>query len=337
MAQLASALDRKRPRLVDGAGRHLQYLRLSVTEHCNFRCTYCLPGGCPRGVEAQPLTVSEIERLVRGFADLGFWKIRLTGGEPTLRPDLLEIVGRVAATPGVRHVGLTTNGFRLRAMAAELAAAGLTCLNVSVDSLDAARFASLTGCSRLDQIVAGVEAALAAGIPRIKVNAVLLAGTGAAELDRFLGWARDTPLTIRFIELMETGGDPAFFRANHVPAAEMQRLLAERGWVALARAEGDGPSTDYGHPGHRGRIGIIAPYQENFCGSCNRLRVSSAGNLKLCLFADREVPLRHLLQSDGQRPGLAEAVRAAVHAKPASHLLQQGRFGLLRTLASIGG
>jgi cyclic pyranopterin phosphate synthase len=335
---LRTSADPTGPRLLDSQGRHLQYLRLSITELCNFRCTYCLPGGCPKGAVAQPLTVPEIDRLVRGFAAMGFWRVRLTGGEPTLRRDILEIVARVAAAPGVRHVGLTTNGYRLRTLASDLAEAGLNCLNVSVDSLDPARFASITGgTSRLEDVVGGIEAAMAAGIPRIKVNAVLLAGTDGAALDRFLGWVRDAPLSIRFIELMETRGDPAYFARNHVPASVMERLLEERGWSRLPGVEGEGPASEYGHPGHRGRIGIIAPYRKGFCATCNRLRVSASGNLKLCLFADREVPLRHLLRSDGQRDALAAAVRTAVGAKPASHHLGEGRVGMVRSLASIGG
>jgi cyclic pyranopterin phosphate synthase len=326
-----------RPRLLDGFGRHLQYLRLSVTGRCNFRCAYCLPHGCPRGADAPPLSVPEIERLARGFSDLGFSKLRLTGGEPTLRADLIEIVERLADLPGLRHLGLTTNGSRLEGLAVDLARAGLTCLNVSVDSLDPARFASITSCAGLERVLRGVEAAIAAGIPRIKVNVVLLAETGAEELERFISWARDAPLTVRFIELMETCGDPAFFARHHLPAAGLERLLAERGWRPLPRAEGEGPATLYGLEGCRGRIGVIAPYQHGFCRSCNRLRVSATGDLRLCLFAEREVPLRHLLQSDRQRPELVAAVRAAVHGKPASHRLGDHRLGLVQSLASIGG
>jgi cyclic pyranopterin phosphate synthase len=337
VTDLGPHAERSAGGLVDGLGRRLEYLRLSVTDRCNFRCAYCLPNGCPRGSGDQPLSVAEIERLVRGFADVGFWKVRLTGGEPTLRPDVIELVNRVAATPGVRHVGLTTNGYRLRAIAKDLAEAGLTCLNVSVDSLDPDRFAALTGVSRLDHVLAGVEAALAARIMRVKVNAVLMAGTGAAELDRFIAWARDLPISVRFIELMETGSDPEFFRRNHVPAAEVERLLAERGFERLPRRPGDGPAIDYARPGQRGRIGIIAPYRHEFCESCNRLRVSSSGAMKLCLFADREIPLRHLLQSDAQRGELAARVRSSACAKPASHRLREGLVGLVRNLASIGG
>lgn len=323
--------------LVDATGRRLEYLRLSVTEKCNFRCTYCLPGGCPKGAAEQPLSAPEIRRLLAAFAELGFRKVRLTGGEPTLRTDILELVAAAAATPGVRHVGMTTNGYRLRGLARDLADAGLSCLNVSVDSLDPERFTALTGCGQLDQVVGGVEAALAAGIPRIKVNAVLMKGTDEDELERFLLWARDVPITIRFIELMQMGGDTGFFDRHHVPAAEVERWLLARGFAPVPRERIDGPSTDYAHPGHRGRIGLIAPYKQGFCSTCNRLRVSSVGNLKLCLFADRELPLRPLLQADGQRGELVAAVRTAVGAKPPSHHLDEGRTGNLRSLASIGG
>ncbi len=286
------------PHLQDAYGRRLEYLRLSVTERCNFRCTYCLPGGCPAGDGRKPLSVEEIDRLVRGFAALGFWKVRITGGEPTLRRDVVGIVERVAAVPGVRHVGMTTNGYRLESLAGELARAGLTALNVSVDSLDPDRFAAITGRSLLSQVVAGVDAALAAGIPRIKVNAVLLAETGADEIDRFLGWARDTPLTIRFIELMETGCSPALYARPHLPASAIEQLLVARGWSRLPRGEGDGPAVDYGQDGHRGRIGVIAPYAEGLLPRLQPAPDLLGGDLKLCLFDDRAVPLRHLLQSD---------------------------------------
>ncbi len=324
--------------LLDGFGRRLDYLRLSVTERCNFACAYCAPQGCPRapGGEA-PLSADEVGRLLAGFGAMGFAKVRLTGGEPTLRPDLVELVARAAATPGVRHVGLTTNGSRLAGLAADLAEAGLTCLNVSVDSLDPERFAAITHRAGLAQVLAGVEAAKAAGIPRIKVNAVLLRGTGEAEVDRFLDWAGAAAVTVRFIELMETGDDPAFFAREHVPAAAIEALLTARGWRRLPRREGDGPAEDWGRPGQPGRVGVIAPYRHGFCAACNRLRVSAAGALRLCLFADRTVSLRHLLQSDDQRPALVAAVRGAVGAKPAGHRLAERCTGGVRSLATIGG
>jgi GTP 3',8-cyclase len=324
------------PSLKDACGRTLEYLRLSVTDRCNFRCAYCLPQGCARDAASQPLTVEEIDRLVRAFAGLGFWKVRLTGGEPTLRRDLVEVIRRIAAVPGVRQVGLTTNGHRLAPIAAELRGAGLTAVNVSLDSLDPARFEEVTGSRRLEAVVEGIEAAVAAGISSVKVNAVLLRGL-LGELDRFLSWTRRLPLAVRFIELMQTADNEAFFRRHHLPADEIRRELEARGWTALARRPADGPCTSFAHPEHAGRAGLIAPYAAGFCAACNRLRVSSTGNLKLCLFGDREIPLRPLLRSDAQGRELMRLVEASVRSKPAAHALGEGRVGTTRNLAAIGG
>jgi cyclic pyranopterin phosphate synthase len=323
--------------LEDAFGRKLEYLRLSITERCNFKCAYCLPGGCPRGAADEPLSVAEIGRLVRAFAALGVWKVRLTGGEPTLRRDLPEIVRAVAETPGIRRVGLTTNGHRLAGLAEELRGAGLASVNVSLDSLDPARFEEITGCSRLDRIVAGIEAALAAGIPSVKVNVVLLRGMDDADLDRFLAWTRERPLAVRFIELMQTGDNAAFFREHHVSADEIRAALVRRGWSRLERDPNDGPAIVYGHPAHAGKSGLIAPYSSGFCDACNRVRVSSTGDLRLCLFGQRELPLRAYLRSDTDGRHLAELIRRAVFEKPASHLLREGSPGGTSTLASIGG
>jgi cyclic pyranopterin phosphate synthase len=308
-----------------------------VTDRCNFACAYCLPDGCRAG-GAAPLSVPEIGRLAAAFADLGVWKVRLTGGEPSLRQDLPAIVQAVAGTPGIRRVGLTTNGHRLRERAGALRAAGLTSLNVSVDSLDPDRFLAITGVDRLAEAVAGVGAALAAGVPSVKVNAVLLRGLGEAELDGFLAWTRTLPLTVRFIELMRTGQNGAYFERNHLPAAALRDELLRRGWAEVPRDEGDGPATNYAHPDFAGRVGLIAPYAAGFCESCNRLRVSAAGDLRLCLFGERDdVPLRHLLRSASQREELAHHLAAAVARKPRAHRLAEGSPGGLRTLAVIGG
>jgi GTP 3',8-cyclase len=321
----------------DGFGRQLQYLRLSVTDRCNFRCAYCLPEGCPKDSGEKPLTPGEIYRLVRAFAALGVWKVRLTGGEPTLRSDIGEIVRAVADVPGVRRIGLTTNGYRLAAIAAELREAGLASLNVSVDSLDPERFSRITGHGRLERILAGVEAALAAGTPSVKVNAVLLSGMDDRELDRFLEWTRRAPLTVRFIELMETGDNGEFFARNHVPADAIRRKLEERGWSRLERDASDGPAITFGHPAHLGKAGLIAPYSPGFCESCNRVRVSSIGDLHLCLFGNRPIPLRAYLQADHHRRDLMELVRSSIESKPPSHLLREGSFGTTSSLAVIGG
>jgi cyclic pyranopterin phosphate synthase len=323
--------------LQDAFGRHIHYLRLSVTDRCNFRCVYCLPQGCNKGPESAPLSLDEIERLARGFARLGFWKVRLTGGEPTTRSDIAEITRTISDIPGIRRVGLTTNGYRLTGVASALCGAGLSSLNVSLDSLDPERFARLTGCSRLESIVAGVEAALEAGIPSVKVNVVLLQDLCDREFDQFLAWTRRLPLGIRFIELMQTGENGAFFRQHHLSAEKIRLMLESRGWARLAREESDGPAKYYGHPGHLGKVGLIAPYSAGFCEACNRVRVSSTGNLRLCLFDGEEIPLRQLLQSHAQEDDLVRLIESSIKAKPASHRLQQGRCEATTNLASIGG
>jgi cyclic pyranopterin phosphate synthase len=323
--------------LQDSLGRDLHYLRLSVTESCNLHCEYCLPEGCSRLPSGAPLTFAEIGRLLDAFASLGFWKVRLTGGEPTLRRDLVELVRRAAATPGVGRVGLTTNGLRLAELAGPLREAGLSTVNVSLDSLDGARFQRITGSERIDRVVAGVEAALRAGVPSVKVNVVLLGDLADGEIDRFLAWTQSHPVDVRFIELMETGSNRALFERARLPAARVREKLLAAGWAALPPDRDDGPATLYARAGHRGKAGLISAYADGFCASCNRLRVSATGDLRLCLYGREHVPLRPLLQRDEDRAELAALIEASVKRKPASHLLRERECGATQSLATIGG
>jgi cyclic pyranopterin phosphate synthase len=323
--------------LTDAFGRKLEYLRLSVTDRCNFRCTYCLPNGCPSGSKDQPLSLDEIGRLARAFAALGFWKVRVTGGEPTLRRDIVEIIERVAATPGITRVGLTTNGYRLANLAGPLRRAGLSALNVSIDSLDPTRFEQITGHGKLTDVLAGIDAAVTAGIPTVKANVVLLRGMSDGELGRFIDLSRHLPVTVRFIELMRTDDNVHYFAQSYLPAAEVIQKLASLGWRKLPRQHGDGVAELHRHPDHSGTFGFIAPYGKKFCGECNRLRVSSNGSLKLCLFGDRSIPLRPLLATDAQDHALIQRIASAVLAKPAAHRLDQGYSGSTTSLATIGG
>jgi cyclic pyranopterin phosphate synthase len=336
MKATVRAIGRRRT-LRDSLGRDLHYLRLSVTDRCNFRCVYCLPDGCPKASAEHPLSREEIGRLVHGFAGMGFWKVRLTGGEPTLRPDIARLVEEVARTPGIRRVGLSTNGYRLAEMVSELREAGLASLNVSLDSLDPGRFREITGSARLGHVVAGIEEALAVGIPSVKVNVVLLGGLDDRELGRLLDWTRDQPLTVRFIELMETAGNVALFRRSRLPAARVVEKLERLGWARLPRDDGDGPATNYGHPDHAGKAGVISAYSGGFCDTCNRLRVTSTGDLRLCLFGDQHVSLRPLLRHDGSQEELMDLVERSVQRKPAAHELSQGRCGSTASLAMTGG
>jgi GTP 3',8-cyclase len=239
--------------------------------------------------------------------------------------------------PGVVRIGVTTNGYDLERLAAPLRAAGLSFVNVSVDSLDPERFHAVTGRPLLDRVLRGVESALAAGFASVKVNAVLLRGLDGGELDRFVAWTKDLPIAVRFIELMPAGCEEGFFAAQHVPVSWVAEELARRGWTPRLRGPTDGPAVEYVAAGHAGRVGFIAPSAAGFCATCNRLRVSSRGALKLCLFGERDEPLRPYLQTDADAPRLEEALRCLVTAKPSAHNLAEGCHGNTWSLAVIGG
>lgn len=324
--------------LSDGHGRRFEYLRLSLTDVCNFRCSYCLPDGYRKqtGLPAN-LNVEEVGRLIAAFAQLGLWKVRLTGGEPSLRPELLDIAAKVAATPGIRKLAMTTNGYHLAERAVDYAAAGISALNISVDSLDQARFAKITGHDRLGEVLDGIAAARLAGIRSIKLNSVLMRGVNDDELDGFITFVQQHDLTLRFIEVMRTNDNVDFFERHHLAGSEIAGKLQALGWQSLPREAGAGPALDYAQPGRPGRIGIIAPYAKDFCATCNRLRVSARGKLHLCLFGDHGIDLRPLLQSDDQQDNLIARISGLTATKAPSHRLHQGNSGATPHLASIGG
>lgn len=323
--------------LQDGIGRRFEYLRLSLTEACNFRCTYCLPEGykkpCQRPTE---LTAEEIRRAVTGFAQLGLWKVRLTGGEPTLRCDFEEVARTVASVPGIRRVAMTTNGYRLAERARAWRDCGLSAINISVDSLDPARFAAITGRDRLAEVLRGVEAARDAGFDSIKLNAVLMRGVNDDELAAMVDFVSTRDLSLRFIEVMRTNDNAGFFDQHHVAGQSVIDRLEVSGWQRLPRAAGAGPAVELGHPHAKGRIGIIAPYARDFCASCNWLRLAADGKLHLCLFGDGGLDLKPLLAGDEPAPLMAR-IRALVETKAPAHRLHAGDSGATPHLASIGG
>ena len=324
--------------LADRFGRRFPYLRLSLIEACNFSCSYCLPHGYHARPDLPPtLTLPEIARLLRGFAGVGMRKVRLTGGEPSLRKDLTEVIGIAANTPGVSKIAMTTNGCLLRKRRAEWQAAGLTALNISVDALDRERFAAITGHDRLDDILIGLDEALADGGLSIKLNAVLLRDLNDDQMPAWLEFLRDRPIGLRFIELMQTGTNIAYFKKHHYRAEQLETQLQQSGWQPLPRDAEAGPAREYAHPDYRGRIGIIAPYSRDFCAGCNRLRVTAGGDLRLCLFGNFGIPLRSLLQSDDQADELQAALISQLGLKKAGHGLHEGDTGMTPHLASIGG
>lgn len=323
--------------LSDPQGRTFPYLRLSLTEACNFRCGYCLPDGYV--VDGRPVFLSQAEvvRLVRAFASVGMRKVRLTGGEPTLRRDLTSIIAAVADVQGVEKIALTTNGTRLPDHVEGWRQAGLTALNVSADTLDAASFHAITGHDRLPEILAGIEQALGLGFDAIKINAVLLRGVNDDELPRWLDYLSTRPVTLRFIELMRTGDNVAHFERHHVRAEALEADLQANGWIRRVRAPDAGPAIEYMHPSYAGRIGIIAPYSRDFCAGCNRLRVTARGDLRLCLFGEFGVPLRPLLQRAEDEDALVDLIATQLRLKKAGHGLHDGNSGITPHLASIGG
>jgi GTP 3',8-cyclase len=323
--------------LTDVFARNFYYLRLSVTDVCNFRCTYCLPNGYrPDGLK-NFLGLDEISRVSRAFARLGTEKIRLTGGEPSMRRDFTDIIATVRQNPAIRTLAVTTNGYRLARDVAQWRAAGLTAINVSIDSLDPRQFHAITGQDKFHQVMQGIDAAFDVGFDKVKVNVVLMRDVNDRNLSAFLNWIKSRPIQLRFIELMETGEGGNLFRKHHVSGGAIRQQLLQQGWQQHVRARTDGPAQVFHHPSYLGEIGLIMPYEKEFCASCNRLRVSALGNLHLCLFGEQGIALRDLLSSDGQQDELIVRIQSALQTKKQTHFLHQGNSGMTQNLSFIGG
>ncbi|WP_241585267.1 GTP 3',8-cyclase MoaA [Rosenbergiella epipactidis] len=323
--------------LTDTYQRKFYYLRLSITDVCNFRCTYCLPDGYRPSKDREAfLSVEEIARVAQAFGQLGTTKIRLTGGEPSMRRDFSDIIAAIRQQPAIQQIAMTTNGYRLAKEAENWRAAGLTAVNVSLDSLDARQFHQITGQNKFTDVMAGIDASLAAGFPVVKINVVLMKHL-TQQLPEFLAWIKDRPLQLRFIELMETGEGNDYFAKHHLSGEHLRRQLVDQGWQVVARAADAGPAQIFSHPDYLGQIGLIMPYDKGFCDSCNRLRVSAIGQLHLCLFGEQGIDLRDLLQADGQQLLLQERIQSSLAQKKQTHFLHQGMTGMARNLSYIGG
>ncbi len=324
------------PGLVDAQGRVITYLRLSLTDRCNFRCSYCAPLGLEQ--QEDPLTRAEVARLVAIFAGLGVRRVRLTGGEPTLRRDLVDIVADVGATPGIEEIALTTNGQALAELAAPLRRAGVTRVNVSLDTLDAERLKAISGrAASLDRILAGIQAARAAGFASVKINAVVARKANEAELGELVRFGWRAGATVRFIELMPFGdGEP-------VPIAEVKRLLGEQG-IRLEPDATRGWGPAYHMRGHAvdggrevtGLVGFIGAMTENFCDGCNRVRVAADGSLRACLGGRARLSLKALLRDGTSDEAIAASIREALALKAARHEMTRDA-GQLVSMIGTGG
>jgi cyclic pyranopterin phosphate synthase len=327
--------------LKDAFGRSFPYIRLSITDVCNYRCTYCLPQGYKKtpGDMRGFMSAAEISRLAKGLSELGVCKIRLTGGEPTVRKDFFDILKDMKQNSNIPKITMTTNGYRLDKIAKQLHELGLDGINISIDSLNREIFKKLTGHDRLLEILEGIKILQRLNFKSIKVNAVLLKGINDTYEDfkLFGNFIRDNKLDFRFIELMQTGDNLDYFKKNHVPSKIFKDYLEKNNWIHQTYGKDAGPALNFVHPEYKGKFGIIAPYSKDFCKTCNRLRVTSRGDLRLCLFGNTGISIRHLLQNDGQKEELVDLIIKQLHLKKESHYLEFGDTGITPNLSSTGG
>jgi cyclic pyranopterin phosphate synthase len=326
---------------LDRFQREIDYLRISLVDHCNLRCVYCMPLDVRRSPSgANWLTAAEIEVVARAAVRIGFRKIRLTGGEPTLRQDLLEIVERVAAIAGLRDLALTTNGILLPRLAASLAERGLRRVNIHVDTLNPERLAKIMRFGTLAEIWAGIQAAEAAGLTPIKLNAVVTRGFNDEDVVELAALTRDRPWHVRFIELMPLGvGEPAALsRAKFVASAETEaRIVAALGSLTpLAADEPSDESRNTRLDGAEGTIGFISPVSRPYCSTCNRMRLTADGKFHLCLLNDDELDVRRALD-EGGIDAVADVLLRAVGAKPTGHRLHANETIAGREMFQLGG
>lgn len=323
--------------LRDQFGRGIEYLRISVTDRCNFRCQYCMPlEGLPWLPKAEILRYEEITEVVRQLAPLGLRRIRLTGGEPTIRPQLVDLVRMLRAVPGVEDIALSTNGVKLPELAGPLAEAGLDRVNISADSLRADRVVAIARRDLGFDLVRAAGAAQAAGLHPIKVNVVVMRGVNDDEIADFAALTRDHPWHVRFIELMPVGDLRALTWEHVVPTAEVLERVSALGALAddAGPSRGNGPARYYRLPEAAGTIGVITPMTHTYCASCNRVRLTADGRLRTCLFGDHEVLLRDALR---RGEALEPLFRKALEEKPKEHQLLQMQVGGLRALSEVGG
>jgi len=326
--------------LKDNFGRSFPYFRISITDVCNFKCGYCLPNGYQKSENKKEfLSLEEIKRIGKALSELGVCKIRLTGGEPTVRKDFVEIIENLKSLPGINKVVFTTNGYNLKNIAKSVVNAKIDGINVSIDSLDREKFKFITGKDKLEDILIGLKALQELNFKNIKVNAVLLKGVNDSEQD-FDSWQQfieSNNVDFRYIELMQTGDNLDCFKKYHVSANVFRDYLLKKEWIHQTAGFDSGPSKNYIHKDFKGKFGIIAPYSKDFCKSCNRLRITAQGDLRLCLFGDTGISLRALLQNDEQIPQLKDLINAQLNFKKESHYLELGNTGITPHLASIGG
>lgn len=310
-----------RPSLVDRFGRTVDYVRISVTDRCDFRCVYCMEPDTQFVPRAQVLSLEELEAVSRAFVALGVRRIRVTGGEPLVRRNVVDLLARIAPLPGLDELLLTTNGSQLERLAPALRAAGVTRINISLDSLDAERFRKITRTGELQPVLDGIEAAREAGFERLKINSVILKHRNHDEVIPLVEFAAHRGMDISFIEEMPLGVIGDHDRAEaYYSSDEIRRDLSTRFTLVPTAEKTGGPSRYFRLPETGTRVGFISPHSHNFCEACNRVRVTAEGRLLLCLGQEHSMDLRAVLRRHpGDDARLREAIRAAMDLKPQGH------------------
>ena len=323
----------------DRFGRNIHYLRISLTDHCNLRCVYCMPEDMTFRPNKELMQDYELLLLTRLCAGLGFDKFRLTGGEPTVRANIVELVRGLAATPGVRQLAMTTNGVLLGRLAQPLKAAGLQRVNISIDTLDPVRFKRLTRWGSFDQVWDGILAAERAGLAPVKLNAVVVRGVNDIDVADLAGLTLDHPWQMRFIEMMPFGGVTELQQSAVVSQAEMiERIEQAHGKLeAVNPGELDGEARVYRLAGAAGELGFISSVSLPFCAACTRARLTADGKLRLCLLREKEVDLLTPLRAGATLEDLRRLVLEGIWHKPWGHGLKDGEVALNRVMSEIGG
>lgn len=324
----------------DNFHRTIDYLRISVTDRCNLRCSYCMPEtGIPSVGHGNIMSYEEILRVARAAVGLGFRKIRITGGEPLVRRGVTEFMRRLIALPGLRELTLTTNGVLLEEKAEELFDLGVRRINVSLDTLQRKKFEHITRRDLLLAVLSGIQKAAKVGFHPIKINVVAIRGFNDDEILDFARMTEKYPYHVRFIEYMPVGDGTVWSPELSISAEEIRRIIQH--YMPLEPLDNhilDGPAVLYTFPNAPGRVGFISPLTDSFCNSCNRLRLTADGKLRSCLFSDAEVDIRALLRHGGSDEQVAEALTRCILSKPANHRLHSGKIRAChRSMSSIGG
>ncbi|HEX9076797.1 MAG TPA: GTP 3',8-cyclase MoaA [Anaerolineae bacterium] len=325
--------------MLDSFGRKIHYLRISLTDRCNLRCIYCMPEQAPEfHSHAEVLTDDELLRVVRLFARLDFDRVRLTGGEPTVRANLVPLVERMNRIPGIREIAMTTNAMLLAKIAEPLARAGLKRVNVSMDTLDAEQFAQITRFGKLDAVWQGILAAERAGMTPIKLNAVVVRGYNENEIAGLARLTVEHPWDMRFIEVMPLGPIAEFQMNSLVTVNEMKRRIeAELGPLEGLEWSGHSPFRPYRVRNAQGTIGFISSVSDPFCDGCDRVRLTTDGKVRLCLLRDDEIDLMAPLRAGAGDDELLELMRKGIYAKPKGHGLAERSYPHDHIMSSIGG